>query len=152
MAGREAPLRGDYAWFAATTTRWVDNDVYGHVNNAHHYAFFDSAINRLLIERGGLDVLRDPVVAFVVSSACDYFRPVAWPADLEVGVRTGRVGRSSVDWELGLFTAGDDRAAAAGRMVHVFVDRATGRPTAIPECIRAALGSVQCSSRGMSPA
>ncbi len=142
MAGPEAPPRGAYAWFAAVTTRWVDNDVHGHVSDAHFYAFFDSAINRLLIERGGLDVQRDPVVGFVASSACDYFRPVAYPADLEVGVRTGRIGNSSARYEVALFARGDERAAAAGSMVHVFVDRATGRPTAIPERIRAALESV----------
>ena len=142
MAGREAPLRGAYAWFAAVTTRWMDNDVYGHVNNAHHYAWFDTAINRLLIERGGLDIHRDPVVGFVVSSACEYFRPVAYPVELEVGVRTGKLGRSSVHYECAIFARGDERAASAGTMVHVFVDRATGRSTEIPARIREALASV----------
>ena len=139
---REAPTRGSYPWFAGATTRWMDNDVYGHVNNAHSYAFFDSAINRLLIERGGLDIHRAPVVGYVVSSSCDYFRPVAYPADLEVGVRTGRLGRSSVHYDVALFVKGEETAFAAGTMVHVFVERATGRSTEIPPRIREALASV----------
>lgn len=143
MAEREVPTRGSYAWFATATTRWMDNDVYGHVNNAHYYAFFDSAINQLLIERGGLDIHRDTVVGFVVSSSCQFFRPVAYPSGLAVGVRTGRLGRSSAHYEVALFVNGDDRACAAGTMVHVFVDRATGRSTDIPPRIREALAALQ---------
>lgn len=92
----------------------MDNDVYGHVNNAHHYSLFDSAINRFLIERGGLDVRAGEAIAYVVSSSCDYFAPVAYPDDLEVGVRLDRLGTSSVRWGLALFRAGDEVARAAG--------------------------------------
>jgi acyl-CoA thioester hydrolase len=132
MVEKNAPRRADHAWFRPVTARWMDNDVYGHVNNAHYYSYFDTVINRYLIERGGLDVRSSPVVGFVVSSACDFFRPVAYPEDLEVGLRVDRIG----------FTAGDDSARAAGRVVHVFVDRGTTRPVEIPDPIRRALEAI----------
>jgi acyl-CoA thioester hydrolase len=124
------------------TTRWLDNDVYGHVNNAHYYSLFDSAINRFLIERGGLDIHRGAAVAYVVSSSCDYFAPVAYPDPLEVGVRVDRLGTSSVHWGLAVLRAGDEVARAAGAVVHVFVDRATSRPLALPAAIRSALEAI----------
>lgn len=124
------------------TTRWMDNDVYGHVNNAHYYSFYDSAINRYLVEEGGLDIHRGAQVAYVVSSSCDYFAPVAYPEDLAVGVRVDRLGQSSIHWGLAVFRAGDEEARAAGSVVHVFVDRATSRPTALPARIRAALEKI----------
>ncbi len=136
---RPVPRRADYAWFRGVTTRWVDNDVYGHVNNATYYAFFDSAINAYLIARGGLDIHRGAVVGWVVSSSCDYFAPVAYPEEVEVGVRADRIGTSSVHYGVALFAAGDDRARAAGSMVHVFVDRASSRPAPLPAALRAAL-------------
>jgi acyl-CoA thioester hydrolase len=139
MAERAVPRRAGYAWFHAVTTRWMDNDVYGHINNAHYYSFFDTAINAYLIAEGGLDIRRGPAVGFVVSSACDYFGPVAFPAPLEVGIRVDRVGNSSVHYGVALFAAGDDAARAAGKMVHVFVDRDTSRATAIPSPVRRAL-------------
>jgi acyl-CoA thioester hydrolase len=139
MAERPVPRRREYAWFLAVTTRWMDNDVYGHVNNAHYYSFFDSAINAYLIADGGLDVRRGPVAGYVVSSACDYFAPVAYPESLEVGVRVDRIGTSSVHYGVALFAAGDELARAAGGMVHVFVDRETSRATPIPGPIRVAL-------------
>jgi acyl-CoA thioester hydrolase len=142
VAGKAVPRRSDYAWFRAVTTRWMDNDVYGHVNNAHYYAYFDSAINDLLISRGGLDIQGGPVVGFVVSSACDFFSPVAYPQDLEVGVRADRIGTSSVHYGVALFLPGGEEARAAGTMVHVFVDRASSRPVPIPEPLRRALQGI----------
>jgi acyl-CoA thioester hydrolase len=144
MAERPVPRRADYARFHAVTTRWMDNDVYGHVNNAHYYSFFDTAINAYLIAEGGLDIRRGPVVGYVVRSACDYFGPVAYPDALEVGVRVDRVGTSSVHYGVALFAAGDERARAAGTMVHVFVDRDTSRATAIPAPLRRALEAIAC--------
>ncbi len=131
----------------------MDNDVYGHVNNAHHYAFFDSAINRFLVERGGLDIHRGDAVGWVVSSSCDYFAAVAYPDALEVGLRVDRVGHSSVRYALGLFRAGDDVARAAGAVVHVFVRRATSRPIPVPAPIRAALETIAAggASAGDAP-
>jgi acyl-CoA thioester hydrolase len=146
MVERNAPRRADHAWFRPVTARWMDNDVYGHVNNAHYYSYFDTVINRYLIEQGGLDVRSSPVVGFVVSSACDFFRPVAYPDDLEVGLRVDRIGRSSAHYGVALFTAGDDSARAAGRVVHVFVDRGTTRPVEIPDPIRRALEAIAARS------
>ena len=147
MAGKTVPQRGAYAWFSAVTTRWMDNDVYGHVNNAHYYAYFDSAINRFLIERGGLDIHGGAVVGYVVSSACDYFEPVAYPDEVEVGIRVDRIGGSSVHYGVGLFRAGEERARAAGTMVHVFVDRRSSKAVSIPDELRRALGSVAAGAR-----
>jgi acyl-CoA thioester hydrolase len=147
---KTAPRRGEYAWFLPMTTRWMDNDVYGHVNNAHYYSLFDSAVNRFLIERGGLDIHGGDVVAWVVSSSCDYFAPVAYPDALEVGMRVDRLGRTSVTYGLAVFKAGDDGARAAGSVVHVFVERATSRPTALPERLRAALQEIEIA-RGEAP-
>jgi acyl-CoA thioester hydrolase len=139
MADRVLPRRGAYAVFLPVVTRWMDNDVYGHVNNAHYYSFFDSAVNRYLIERGGLDIQHGATVGYVVSSACDYFGPVAYPEPLEVGLRVERLGNSSVHYALALFRAGGEEACAAGTMVHVFVDRTSGRPAPLPEQLRGAL-------------
>ncbi|MGV8916729.1 MAG: acyl-CoA thioesterase [Pseudomonas sp.] len=133
------PQRADYRHFQPITTRWHDNDIYGHVNNVTYYSFFDSAVNSYLIERGGLDIHDGEAVGFVVSSSCDYFASIAYPDLIEVGVRVGKLGNSSVQYELAVFKAGEDEACAAGRFVHVFVDRASNRPVPIPANLREAL-------------
>jgi acyl-CoA thioester hydrolase len=131
--------RCDYRHFQPITTRWHDNDIYGHVNNVTYYSFFDSAVNTYLIERGGLDIHDGAVVGFVVSSSCDYFASIAYPDLIEIGLRVAKLGNSSVQYELAVFKAGEDEACAAGRFVHVFVDRASNLPVPIPEGLRAAL-------------
>lgn len=133
------PQRADYRHFQPITTRWHDNDVYGHVNNVTYYGFFDTAVNTYLIERGALDIHEGEVVGFVVSSACDYFASVAFPECIEVGLRVGKMGNSSVQYELAVFKAGEAEACAAGRFVHVFVERASNRPVDIPPALREAL-------------
>ncbi|WP_323154291.1 acyl-CoA thioesterase [Pseudomonas alvandae] len=133
------PQRTEYLHFQPITTRWHDNDVYGHVNNVTYYSFFDTAVNTYLIETGGLDIDGGEVVGFVVSSACDYFASIAFPDRIEVGLRVGKLGNSSVQYELAVFKVDEDEACAAGRFVHVFVDRASNRPVAIPDRLRAAL-------------
>ena len=133
------PQRADYLHFQPIITRWHDNDVYGHVNNVTYYSFFDTAVNTYLIEVGGLDIHDGEVVGFAVSSACDYFASVAFPDRIEIGLRVGKLGNSSVQYELAVFKAGEDEACAAGRFVHVFVDRASNQPVAIPGQLRAAL-------------
>lgn len=133
------PQRADYRHFQPITTRWHDNDIYGHVNNVTYYSFFDSAVNGYLIERGGLDIHDGEVVGFVVSSSCDYFASTAYPDLIEVGLRVGKLGNSSVQYELAVFKAGEDEACAAGRFVHVFVDRASNQPVAIPAGLREAM-------------
>lgn len=132
-------LRSDYRHFQPITTRWHDNDVYGHVNNVTYYSFFDSAVNTYLIEVGGLDIHHGNVVGFVVSSSCDYFASIAFPERIEIGLRVGKLGNSSVQYELAVFKADEDEACAAGRFVHVFVDRNSNRPVSIPENLRVAL-------------
>jgi acyl-CoA thioester hydrolase len=139
MAEQPQHRRADYRHFQPIITRWHDNDIYGHVNNVVYYSYFDSAVNAYLIEHGGLDIHDGEVVGFVVSSACDYFASVAFPEALEVGMRVGKLGNSSVQYELAIFKAGDDQACAAGRFVHVFVERASNRPTPIPGGLRQAL-------------
>jgi acyl-CoA thioester hydrolase len=133
------PQRADYLHFQPITTRWHDNDIYGHVNNVTYYSFFDSAVNGYLIERGGLDIHDGEVVGFVVSSSCDYFASIAYPDLIEVGLRVGKLGNSSVQYELAVFRAGEDEACAAGRFVHVFVDRASNQPVSIPAGLREAM-------------
>jgi acyl-CoA thioester hydrolase len=133
------PQRSDYRHFQPITTRWHDNDIYGHVNNVTYYSFFDSAVNSYLIEHGGLDIHDGDVVGFVVSSSCDYFASIAYPDLIEIGLRVGKLGNSSVQHELAVFKTGEEEACAAGRFVHVFVDRASNQPVPIPARLREAL-------------
>ena len=133
------PQRADYLHFQPIITRWHDNDVYGHVNNVTYYSFFDTAVNTYLIEQGGLDIHGGEVVGFVVSSACDYFASIAFPERIEIGLRVGKLGNSSVQYELAVFKAGEQEACAAGRFVHVFVDRTSNQPVPIPGMLREAM-------------
>ena len=131
--------RADYACFVGLDTRWADNDVYGHVNNAAYYAFFDTAVNRILVEAGALDITRSETVGLVVANACDYFASLAFPDRIEVGLRVAAIGRSSVQYRLGVFREGESEAAAQGAFTHVYVDRATQKPVEIPAAFRRVL-------------
>ncbi|HKK23589.1 MAG TPA: thioesterase family protein [Pseudohaliea sp.] len=133
------PRRSDYRVFYPLSTRWADNDIYGHVNNVVYYAWFDSAVNRYLIEEGGLDIAGGEIVGFVVSSGCEYLAPVSYPEPIEIGIRVDRLGTSSVRYGVAVFRADEDAACAHGHFVHVFVERATNRSTAIPGALRGAL-------------
>ncbi len=139
MTQKPQIVRAEYSHFQSLPTRWMDNDVYGHVNNALYYGFFDSAINHYLIAEGGLDIIAGQVIGFAVESQCQYLQPLAFPEILEVGLRVGKLGNSSVRYELAIFKQGETFAAAAGYFVHVFVDRETQRPVPMPESIRTAL-------------
>ncbi len=150
MPSKDVPRRSEYAHFERVATRWMDNDVYGHVNNASYFSYFDSVINRFLIARGGLDIHGGGTVGFVVSSRCDYFGPTAYPEVVEVGLRAERIGRSSVTYGVALFAGNEERARAAGAMTHVFVDRATSKPVPIPAPLRQALEEI--ARPGGSPA
>jgi acyl-CoA thioester hydrolase len=132
--------RSEYLQFLTVPTRWMDNDVYGHINNALYYAFFDTAINQYLIAEGGLDITAGEVIAVAAESQCQYLQALAFPDVIEVGLRVGKLGTSSVRYELAIFKQGETLAAAAGYFVHVFVARETRRPVPMPERIRAALG------------
>ena len=134
-----AARREHYRWFLPITTRWMDNDIYGHVNNVTYYSYFDTVANSYLVERGGLDIHAGPVVGFVVSSGCEYLSPIAFPARLQGGLRVDRLGNSSVRYGIGIFLEGADDASAYGHFVHVFVDRASQRPVPIPATLREAL-------------
>lgn len=135
--------RGAYRHFSAVPTRWMDNDVYGHVNNVVYYSFFDTAVNRYLIEQGALDIHGGETIGLVIETRCNYFASLAFPQVVEAGLRVARLGRSSVRYEIGLFAAGEPLAAAAGHFVHVYVDRATRRPVPLPQALRAALEPLQ---------
>ncbi|MFC4638406.1 acyl-CoA thioesterase [Deinococcus hohokamensis] len=131
------PARGDFAAFGHLTTRWMDNDVYGHVNNVVYYSYFDTAVNAHLIRRGALDIHQGPVIGLVVESGCQYFAPLAFPDEVTAGLRVGRVGTSSVRYEIGLFKDEEEEARASGHFVHVYVDRQTRRPVPLPATLRA---------------
>ena len=140
---RSAPATRDglKAW-RRFTTRWADNDAYGHVNNTVYYQWFDSAVNGWLVERGLLDIAAGDPIALVVETSCTYHRPLAFPADVEVGLAVAELGRSSVRYRIGVFAAGETQAAASGEFVHVAVARSSRRPVAWPETWRAAFEAI----------
>lgn len=142
MTNHSYKKKRQYKYLAPTTTRWADNDIYGHVNNVTYYAFFDSAVNRYLIEKGGLDIHSGPVIGFVVSSNCNYFKPVSYPQNIEVGVGIRKLGNSSVTYQVAIFTENEDEAIALGEFVHVFVNRETQEACPIPVEIRKALTEI----------
>jgi acyl-CoA thioester hydrolase len=133
------PTRASFGFLRSASTRWTDNDIYGHVNNAVYYQYFDSVINIYLIEHGGLDIHSGEVVGFIVRSECDFLAPVSYPGEVEVGVAVSKLGRSSVTYRVGLFAPGSEAPCALGSMVHVFVQTASGRPVEIPAGLRDAL-------------
>jgi acyl-CoA thioester hydrolase len=133
---RERASRDDYRHFMALTTRWSDNDAYGHLNNVIYYSLFDTAVNAMLISAGLLDVVRSQVVGLVAETGCRYFEALAFPDELEAGVRVAHLGRSSVRYEIGIFKKDAAHAAAQGHFVHVYVDRATRRPVDLPDNVR----------------
>jgi acyl-CoA thioester hydrolase len=120
----------------------MDNDVYGHVNNVVYYSFFDTVVNGWLVERGLLDIERSPVIGLVVETTCSYFAPLAFPQAVTGGLRAERIGTSSVTYGIGIFADGAETAAAAGRFVHVYVDRERRRPAPLPDDLRAALEEI----------
>lgn len=132
-------LRTDYASLSVITTRWMDNDIYGHVNNVIYYSFFDTAVNGLLIKAGVLDPSGGKVIGLVVETGCRYSKPIAFPEPIEAGVRVARLGSSSVRYEIGLFKSGETQAVAEGYFSHVYVDRDSRRPTPLPDMLRAYL-------------
>jgi acyl-CoA thioester hydrolase len=142
-------------------TRWIDNDVYGHVNNVVYYAYFDTVINRFLIDEGGLDIGSGDVIGVCAESRCTYVRSAAFPDALEAGLRVVQIGTSSVTYEIGIFDSPEPlrgvgsqaslkALCASGHFVHVFVDRKTRKPTAIPAGIRTALERIHTPSRAAS--
>ncbi|HEX8614222.1 MAG TPA: thioesterase family protein [Telluria sp.] len=138
---RESP-RSAFPHFLAIPTRWMDNDAYRHVNNVVYYSFFDTAVNQFLITRGVLDIHADTVVGLVVDTGCSYFRSIAFPDTVHVGVRVAKLGNSSVRYELALYRNDEALPAAAGHFVHVYVDRETNRSVPVPDAVRAVLATI----------
>ncbi len=139
----QAQPREAYRAFRTITTRWMDNDQYGHVNNVVYYSWFDTAVNAYLIKQGALDTAGGTTIGFVVETQCHYFAPLAFPQNVEAGIRVAHVGSSSVRYEVGLFAEGAPTTAACGHFVHVYVDRVTQRPVPLPEALKAALAPLR---------
>ena len=131
--------RDRFPHFLTIPTRWMDNDIYGHVNNVTYYSFFDTAVNGHLVEAGALDIERSDVIGLVVETGCQYFSGLAFPDRVTAGLRLGSIGRTSVRYEVGIFRNDDAAASAEGHFVHVYVDRATRRPVPLPQTLREAV-------------
>src|ERR671916_2345870 len=143
-AGEEVPETRDlYRRFLTIPTRWMDNDVYGHVNNVVYYSYFDTVVNEYLISSGSLDIERSQVIGLVVETRCRFFRPITFPDAVHAGLRIARLGNSSVRYEIGLFRNDEETAAAQGHFVHVYVDRETRRPAGLPVEMRGALEKIR---------
>lgn len=140
MSGEEViETRDRFRWWLEIPTRWMDNDVYGHVNNVQYYSYFDTAVNTHLIREAGLDIHASPVIGLVVETRCQFKKSIVFPESVDAGIRVERIGRSSVVYSVGLFRGGDTEIAALGHFVHVYVERATQKPAPVPDAMRAAM-------------
>ena len=145
MSDRETADR--YRYFLPITTRWMDNDVYGHINNVTYYSYFDTVANHYLIHEGGLDIHAGEVIGLVVESKCSYHAPLAYPDRLRAGLRVDKLGNRSVTYSIAIFKEGEEQAAAYGHFVHVFVDRKTRKAVAMPDRLREALSKLDVTPR-----
>jgi acyl-CoA thioester hydrolase len=134
--------RSAYRYLRPIPTRWMDNDVYGHVNNVTYYSYFDTVVNGYLIEQGALDIAASSVIGLMVETHCNYFAPIAFPDIVTAGLRVTHRGRSSVRYEIGIFRADDETASAQGHFVHVYVERASGKPVALPDALQRAVADL----------
>jgi acyl-CoA thioester hydrolase len=141
-------LKGTYPHLVPLSTRWSDNDAYGHLNNVIYYSLFDTAVNRHLIDNGVLDIATSPVIGVVVETRCTYFASLAYPDAIEVGLKVVTLGTSSVTYDVAIFRAGQERAAAVGSFTHVYVERATNRPVGIPDAVRRVLAALSDAGSG----
>ena len=146
MAPPKSETRDDYRYFLSLQSRWMDNDLYGHVNNVTYYSYFDTVVNYFLIEKGGLDIHKADKIGVVVESHCNFSRSVAYPDLIDCGLRVGHLGNTSVRYEVGIFRNGEADASAAGHFVHVFVDRQSNQPVPIPKPIRDALAAINVAA------
>jgi acyl-CoA thioester hydrolase len=146
MIAERPERRADYRACYEIPTRWLDNDIYGHVNNVHYYSYFDTAIALFLMREGGLDPWRSEVIGFCVESACRFRRATRFPDKITAGLRVAKLGRTSVRYEIGLFRDDEEETVADGYFVHVFVTRADERPAPIPPPFRAALARLLTES------
>ncbi len=140
---RETPkTRQDFKHFYPITTRWMDNDAYGHVNNVVYYLWFDTVVNQFLISHGTLDIHQGEAIGLVIESHCNYFAPVTFPELVTAGLCVSKLGNSSVRYEVGIFRGDDDQVAAQGHFVHVYVDRLTRKSISMPAATRALLETI----------
>ena len=139
--------RSEFAHFHVISTRWMDNDSYGHVNNVNYYSFFDTAVNHYLIDQGVLDIHKDTAVGLVVETGCSYFSSISFPDTVHAGIRVAKLGNSSVRYEIALYRNDDPLPSAAGHFVHVYVDRASNRPTPVPATVRSILQQLVAPGR-----
>jgi acyl-CoA thioester hydrolase len=135
--------RSAYKAFRTISTRWMDNDAYGHVNNVVYYSWFDTVVNAHLIEQGAVDIHHGETIGLVIETQCNYFAPVEFPQTVEAGLRVAHIGKSSVRYEVGLFVQGEPLTAAKGHFVHVYVERASRRPATLPDKLRSVLEALQ---------
>jgi len=135
--------RSAYKVFRTIGTRWMDNDAYGHVNNVVYYSWFDTAVNAHLIEQGALDIQRGETIGLVIETQCNYFSALEFPQPVEAGLRVAHLGKSSVRYEVGLFAEGEPLTAAKGHFIHVYVDRQTRRPMALPAKLQSVLEALR---------
>ncbi|MDB5875170.1 MAG: thioesterase [Ramlibacter sp.] len=135
--------RSAYKTFRTISTRWMDNDAYGHVNNVVYYSWFDTVVNAHLIEAGALDIHQGQTIGLVIETQCNYFAAIEFPQTVEAGLRVAHTGKSSVRYEVGLFVQGEPLTAARGHFIHVYVDRATRRPTVLPDKLRSVLEALK---------
>ncbi len=144
MTGRPKPdPRGAYAYFQTMTTRWIANDSYRHMNNTTYYSFFDTIVNQYLIENGALDIEKSPVIGLVAETTCRYFRPIGFPSKINVGLRVGHLGNSSIRYEIALFKDDEEEASAQGHFIHVYVGRESGRPTPLPDKLKSVVAALE---------
>ena len=143
MTDRPSPARrADFPLFYALESRWADNDIYGHINNVAYYAYFDTVVNRFLIEEGAMRPGTDEVVGYVVQSSANYFTPVSYPTTLSLGLRVERLGTKSVTWSLGVFALDAHQSCVTGQFTHAFVERTSGLSAEIPLSIRSAIDAL----------
>ena len=135
----EGQLKSDFVFYFPITTRWMDNDMFGHVNNVNYYSYFDTIINQFLIEQAGFVPQKSQQIGFIVKSSCSYVSPVSYPQKLVGALRVDRIGNSSVDYAVGIFKENQNVASAVGCLTHVFVDRDSHKPTAIKGMLREAM-------------
>lgn len=135
--------RSAYKAFRTISTRWMDNDAYGHVNNVVYYSWFDTVVNAHLIEHGALDIHRGETIGLVIESQCNYFAPLEFPQTVEAGLRVAHMGKSSVRYEIGLFVQGEPLTAAKGYFIHVYIDKASRRPTTLPSKLKSVLEALR---------
>ena len=143
MSNPQSETRDRYPHFMRLQTRWMDNDIYGHVNNVTYYSYFDTVVSSFLIKEGGFDPHGDTVIGVAVETMCAFKKSIAFPEPIEAGLRVGKLGNTSVRYEVGIFRQNDPEASASGHFVHVFVDRASNQPVPIPGTFRAAFERIQ---------